>query len=309
MNSFGKPVQKHYRFPFFSLPREVRDIIYQALFVSDDFVHYYHLDTFSCMPELYEILENVYEATTSLRFLQESLETFFRDNVFLVSVHAMPFLLKYRRLSLRSMEQMALPPYIPEEANKMSITWELGRRPVTNSAGDGLHWVLDDKSKFFMPPCHFWFEDEENVPDLRKMALEMSTWIRSIHVPTARLRCMKFPEPCLLELCKLPNLQHVSIMTRIDRWPLLQSGQPAAAAAAACLKELRSRFGKGFELVYYSKKEKRQFQVPDSFINLLCALSDTREEENEWEEDWSDTGESESEFVEDWLEEQFHPLE
>ena len=125
MNSFEKPVQKHYRFPLFSLPREVRDNINRALFVSNDFVNYYDLDTFSCIPETYEMLENIYETTTSVHFLQESLETFFRDNVFRVLVEGIPFLLKYRRFSLLSKEQLALPPYILLEAMKMSTTYLL----------------------------------------------------------------------------------------------------------------------------------------------------------------------------------------
>ena len=322
MNSIEKPVQKHDRFSLFSLPREVRDNINRALFVSDDFVHYYDVETFSCIPKTYEMLENIYEATSSLQFLQESLETFFRGNVFTVFVEDMPFLLKYRRLSLRSKEQLALPPYDPLEAMKMSTTFLLARPPAMHSTDDNprwvldkdLCWVLDAEEEISLVPdhrsCSVLSEDEWNAPKFSpRKALELSTWIRSILVPIAPSRDEKFPEPCLLELCKLPKLQHVTIMTRVDRWPLVLRGERAEAAKATCLKELRARFGTGLRFIYYDKKDaNREFQIPNSFIDMLCAWAESGEEEGQWEEDWTDPGE-ESKFSENWLEEQFHPLE
>ena len=296
MNLFEKPIQKHYRFPFFSLPREVRDIIYRALFISDDLVVYDHFGIDNSILGTYQTLEIIYEATTSLRFLQESLEMFFRENIFIVQIYDMPYLLKYRSLSLRTKEQMALPPYIPEEAIKLSTAWQLGQPPVIHSADYDPYWVMDENEEMLIlvpSECYsILTEDEEKVSKFSpRKALEMSTWIRSILVPIPRFSYMKYPEPCLLELCKLPNLQHVSIMTEADKWPLMQSGQPAAAA---CLKELRSRFGKGLRLIYHGEKRRGWLQVPDSFIDLLCARTDNGEGENEWEEDW--------------LEGQFHPL-
>lgn len=314
MNSFEKPVQKHYRFPFFSLPREVRDIIYRALFVSDGFVDYYGIDTFFWMPGTpgtYEMLKSSYEATTNLDFLQESLEMFFRDNVFSVLIQDMAFLMLSTMFSVRAKELMALPPYFSEESIQTSTTWELGR-PAPH--GDHPDWVFDDKSKLFYPVLEENFsllpEHEWKVPKFSpRDALEMSTRIRSILVPNAYDQDLILPEHNLLGLCKLPNLQNVSIMTRIDRWPLVQRGKRAEAAAAACLKELRSRFGKGLRLIYSSRKEERRFHVTDSFIDLLCAGTDAGEGDDEWEEDWSDIGQEESQWTEDWLEEQFHPLE
>ena len=92
-------------------------------------------------------------------------------------------------------------------------------------------------------------------------------------------------------------------------------GERAEAAKAACLKELRTRFGTGLHFIYHNKKDnEREFQIPDSFIDMLCAWADTGEGEDEWEENWTDPGEDwtdtgeESTFYEDWLEEQFHPL-
>ena len=306
MNSFEKPVQKHYRFPFFSLPREVRDIIYRALFVSDDFVDYHGVDTFFWMPGssgMYKTLIKLYEATTNFDFLQESLETFFRDNVFSISIQDIPSLLLYRRLYLQSKEH----PYISEEAIQVSTVQQLGGR-LPSVHADRPYLILD-----LAAPGAYGSPLAEYVWDMPKIsqmeALEMSKWIQSILVPTANDRDMRLPEPCLLELCKLPNLRHVSIMTRVDKWPLVNRGQRAEAAAASCLKELRSRFGKGLRLIYSSRKEQRRFHVTDSFIDLLCAGTDAGEGEDEWEEDWSDIGQEESQWTEDWLEEQFHPLE
>ena len=156
--------------------------------------------------------------------------------------------------------------------------------------------------------CAELTEDEWNAPKFSpRKALEMSTWIRSILVPIARSRDEKFPEACLLELCKLPNLQHVTIMTRVDRWPLVLRGEHAEAAKAVCLKELLSRFGTGLRLIYYKKNFEREFQVPDSFIDMLCAWADAGMGDDEWEEEWLDNGED-TKFEEDWLEEQFHSL-
>ena len=305
MDSVERPVQKHYRFPFFALPREVRDIVYRDLFVSNDFVDYYSIDTFYWMagsPLMYETLRYFYEATSSFDFLQESLETFFRDNVFSVSIRDIPSLLMYKRLCVRSKEH----PYIPEEAITLStIRVELGRPPSIH--GDDPSWELDTMAPEY---CSVLPKDEWDKPKLSlREALEMSTWIRSIVVPISKDPDVWLPESCFLELCKLPNLQNVSIMIQIDRWPLQQWGMRAEASAAACLKELRSRFGIGLRLIYCSKKEKRKFQVSDSFIDRLCAGPDAKEGDDDWLEDWSDTGWEESQWTEDWLEEQFHPLE
>ena len=305
MGSVEKPVQKHYQFPFFSLPHEVRNIVYRNLFVSDDLVDYYGVDTFYWMarsPGMYEMLRYFYEATSSFDFLQESLETFFRRNIFSVSIQDIPSLLMYRRLSVQSKEH----PYISEEAIRLStIRAELGLPPSIH--GDDPSRELDEAAPGY---CSVLPKDEWDKPKLSlREALEMSTWIRSILVPITNDQALIFPQPFLLELCKLSNLRHVSIMIQIDRWPLQQWGMRAEASAAACLKELRSRFGTGLRLIYCSRKEKRKFQVCDSFIDLLCAGPDAEEGDDNWLEDWSDTGWQESQWTEDWLEEIFNPLE
>ena len=140
---------------------------------------------------------------------------------------------------------MALLPYIPEEAIKLRATFQLGSTPVEHSPDDDLYAGMEDEERLIIAPTECYSvltQDEENIPEISpRKALEMSTWIRSILVPIAPFSYMKFPEPCLLELCKSPNLQHVWIMTQADDWPLVKSGQPAAAA---CLKDFRPRFGK-----------------------------------------------------------------
>ena len=314
MNSFEKPVQpvqKHYRFPFFSLPREIRDIIYRVLFVSDGFVDYYGIDTFFWMPGTpgtYEMLKSSYEATTSPDFLQESLEMFFRYNVFSVPIPDMTFLMMSTMCSVRAKEPMSLPRYFSEEAIQTSTTWELGQ-PAPHY-GDHLHWVFDGNLKLYFPAPGINFSlppgNEWKVPKFSpRDALEMSTRIRSILVPIAYDWDLLLPEDGLYGLCKLPSLQNVSIMTRVDRWPLAQAGTHAEAVTVACLKELRSRFGKGLRLIYSSRKEERRFHVPDSFIDLLCAGTDAGQGEDVWEE----TGQEGSQWTEDELEGQFYPLE
>ena len=109
----------------------------------------------------------------------------------------------------------------------MSTTYLLARPPAMHSTDDDPRWVLDDdpctavygKEVLSLVPdhksCSVLTEDEWNTPNFSpRKALEMSTWIRSILVPIAPSRDEKFPEPCLLELCKLPKLTHVTIMTQ-----------------------------------------------------------------------------------------------
>ena len=155
----------------------------------------------------------------------------------------------------------------------MSTTYLLARPPALNSIDDDPRWVLDDdpctilygKEEISLVPdhksCAAITEDEWNAPKFSpRKVLEMSTWIRSILVPIAYSRDGKFPERCLLELCKLPKLRHVTIMTRVDRWPLVLRAESAEAAKAACLKELRARFGTGLRFIYHNKKDnKREF--------------------------------------------------
>ena len=290
MDSSGKSIQKHYRFPFFSLPREVRDLIYRTLFITDGFVEFNYSGRNDFIDETCETLKAIYEATTSLRFIQESLQTFFRENYFIVRVADMPYVLNYGSLSLRTKEQFSVPPYNhnPEIAIQLSTASTLGQRPVMYPAEDAYWDAGEDEEIEFLVT-----DEAENFSRLTlRKASDMSTWIRSIVVSFDHRPYRGNLEHCLLELCKLPNLQHVTILTQANEWPLVQRRQHAASA---CLKELQLRFGKGLRLIYFSDKKMRWWRVPDSFINSLYALTDTGEGANEWEEDW--------------LEEQFHPFE
>ena len=280
MDSSGKPLQNHYRFQFFSLPREVRDSIYRALFVSEDFINFHYRSEF--LDETCMTLKAIYEVTRSFQFLQESLNTFFQENYFKVDMIDMPYVLNYGSLSLRTKEQLSMPPHNSDLdiAIELSTAPTLGQRSV-------MYPAEDEEIEFLMT------EEAENLSRLTlRKASDMSTWM-----PSVVLSCHDFPyhgnlEHCLLEMCKLPNLWHVTIATEANKWPFGQHRQPAASE---CLKELRLRFGKGLGITYFSFKKMRWWRVPDGFINSLCTTTGIGEGANEWGEDW--------------LEEQFHPFE
>ena len=288
MDSSGKAMQKQYRFPFFSLPREIRSIIYQSLFVTEDFVHFGLHGRCEFEDGTCETLKTIYEATTSLQFLQESLETFFKENYFLIEISEMPYLHNYGSLSLRTKELLSLPPYNPDIPIEITPASTLGQRLVKYPAVDTYWDPGEDGELEFLTT-----DEEENLTQLTlRKASDISTWVRFLTVSFYRFPFYGNLERCLLKLCKLPNLQHVTILTQAGKWPFVQRKQPAAAA---CLKELRSTFGKGFQVIYYNEVEGRRWRVPDSFLDLLCAQSNDREGGGEWEGPW--------------LEEQFYPIE
>ena len=140
MDSDGKAIQKHYRFPFFSLLREFRDIIYQNLFVTKTFVNLRILCDFedgTC-----ETLKTIYEATTNLQFLRKSLETF---SNFTIDVVFLPYLHKYGSLSLQMKEQFGIPPSRPDIAIEMTTTSTLGQRLVKYIAATRFWFTGEDK--------------------------------------------------------------------------------------------------------------------------------------------------------------------
>ena len=281
-------MQKHYRFPLFSLPREIRSIIYRSLFITEDFVHFGQHGRCDFDDGTCETLKTIYEATTSLQFLQESLKTFFEENHFLIEVSELPFLHNYGSLSLRTKERFGLPPYNPDIAIEIAPASTLGQRLANYPAVD-TYWDPgeDGELKFLTT------DEEENSTQLTlRKASDISTWVRFLTVSFYRFPYYGNLEHCLLKLCNLPNLHHVTILTQGYKWPFGQRNQPAAAA---CLKELRSRFGKGFRLIYFNEVEGRRWRVPDSFLDLLCAQNNDMEGRGEWKEAW--------------LEEQFYPIE
>lgn len=169
---------------------------------------------------------------------------------------------------------MAFSPSLPEEATKLSTNLstarQLGQGPIIYPAGDAYTTACENKDTIAFIASYYYSllaNEKHSSPKYSlTQVVDMTTWIRSIIVSFYPWGYMEFPEPYLLDLCKLPKLQHVSIVTQANKWPWVRSGQPAAAT---CLKQLRLRFGKRLRLVYhkiYLHKKTCYWRVPDSFF-------------------------------------------
>ena len=82
MDSNTRVSLKDGRFPFFSLPREIRDEIYRELFVSKELIKYDPFGYYLRNHGVFSFLNYFYEPNSNSQFAQEALEMFFQENTF-----------------------------------------------------------------------------------------------------------------------------------------------------------------------------------------------------------------------------------